>query len=332
MKLLITIPVILSLGLSFAHAQTLTAVPDFGNNPAAIKMYKYVPENMPANAPLVVSLHGCRQDAEIYSRAGWKGLANEWKFYIIFPEQNTSNHAYRCWNWFQADNIKRGRGEIKSIIEMIDKMKADYSIDDRRIYIEGLSAGGYMVPVILASYPDVFAGGATNAGGPAFCAMGEKYSWDVFGWWYLYFSGLNARKCMEGTDKSPGEWGDLVRDEGYSEFVGHWPIISIWHGTADNTVDQINQQEIVDQWTDLHGIDQIPDRKEKLDPNASVFHNEYHNNEGTVLVETWLIPGMTHGTPISVDAEQSCGEEGDYILNEGICAVRQIGLFWGLDK
>lgn len=332
MKLILSILSILSLSLSFTYAGTITLVQNFGSNPGEIKMYKYVPKNVRANAPLVVSLHGCLQDAETYSNIGWKELADKWKFHIIFPEQNTSNNPYRCWNWFQAEDIKRGHGETKSIIEMIDKMKADYSIDDHRVYIEGLSAGGWMVPVILASYPDVFAGGATNAGGPAFCALTEKYFWDFFGWWNLTVAGLRSKKCMGGTDKSPSEWGDLVRNEGYSGYSGSWPIISVWQGSADRTVNKINQQELVDQWTNVHYIDLMPDREEKVGPNSRVIHKEYHNSEGKVLVETYLIPDMKHGTSIALDSEHSCGKESEYILNEGICAVHKIGLFWGLDN
>jgi len=332
MKLIVSILFILSLGLSFAQAETLTPVPGFGDNPGRIKMYKYVPEDIPANAPLVVSLHGCRQDAETYSRAGWKALAEEWKFYLIFPEQTLSNNPYRCWNWFEADNIHRGHGEIQSIIEMIDKMKTNHAIDASRIFIEGLSAGGYLTSILLATYPDVFAGGATNAGGPAFCAMTERYFWDFWGWWYSNSAIRNAEKCIRGTDKSPREWSDLVREEGYDNFNGPWPIISIWHGAADKRVAKMNQQELVDQWTDVHGIDQTADKQEPVGANGNIIHNEYHDQQGTVLVETWLIPGMSHGTPIEVDSEHSCGEEDDYILDEGICAVRKIGQFWGLDE
>ena len=330
MKFILSILFIFILGLPIAHAGTLTPVQDFGDNPGSIKMYKYIPADMPANAPLVVSLHGCRQDAETYSRVGWIELANKWKFYLVFPEQNPGNNMYRCWNWFEADNSKRGKGESESIIGMIDRMKNDYSIDASRIYVEGLSAGGWLVTELLASYPDVFAGGATNAGGPAFCARTEKYYWDVFGWWYLYFGSVGSEKCMAGIDKSPGAWGNLVRDEGYSDFNGSWPIISIWQGSADHTVSKNNQQELVDQWTDVQGIDQVPDRQEKPGPDAGIIHTEYQNNAGTVLVETWLIPGMEHGT--AIDPAHGCGEESEYILDEGICAVRRIGLFWGLDK
>ncbi len=98
-------------------------------------MFIYVPDNVSQNAPLVVSLHGCLQDAETYSNAGWKELADKWKFYLIFPEQNTNNNAYQCWNWFKSEDNRRGYGESKSIIEMIDYMKANYSIDGSRIYI-----------------------------------------------------------------------------------------------------------------------------------------------------------------------------------------------------
>ncbi len=328
------LPLILSMllfGCSFAYSAEIIAVPNFGSNPGEISMYKYVPDNVYSNAPLVVSLHGCLQDATTYSNVGWKELADKWKFYVVFPEQNSSNNKYRCWNWFQSENIKRGQGEIKSIIEMVDRMKADYSIDDTRVYIEGLSAGGWMVSNMLASYPDVFSGGAINAGGPAFCATTEKYSFDIFGWWYLWEGYQKATKCMDGVDQLPSEWGELVRNEGYGGYNGRWPIISIWHGSADKEVDVINQQELVDQWTNVHGIDSTVDISENLDPNDKVIHKEYHNNEGNVLVETYMISGMKHGVPILLDSEHRCGKASDYILNEGICAVRHIGRFWGLD-
>ena len=54
------------------QAGTFTEVIGFGGNPGNLKMYKYVPDNMPVKAPLVVSLHGCSQTASAYSSNGWK--------------------------------------------------------------------------------------------------------------------------------------------------------------------------------------------------------------------------------------------------------------------
>jgi len=315
-----------------AGDETIRPVRSFGSNPGGIGMYTYVPRDMPANAPLVVSLHGCRQDAETYSHAGWKALADRWKFYLIFPEQSRRNNTYGCWNWFQAEDARRGRGEVASIVEMIEKMKSDYSIDDQRIFVEGLSAGGWLVPVLLASYPDLFAGGATNAGGPAFCASSERYWWDVFGWWTLYTGGLQAKQCMNGIDRSPRTWGSLVQKSGYRGYRGPWPLLSIWHGSADTTVDSRNQQELLEQWTQLHRIDTRPDKKEVLNPDGRIDHREYHDQRGRVLVETYLVKGMGHGTAIASEPEGTCGGANLYIIDTGICSVRQIGLFWGLNR
>ena len=56
--------------VSITHAGTFTEVIGFGGNPGNLKMYKYVPDNMTAKAPLVVSLHGCSQNARVYSSFG----------------------------------------------------------------------------------------------------------------------------------------------------------------------------------------------------------------------------------------------------------------------
>ena len=57
---------------------------------------------------------------------------------------------------------RRRRG--RSIRQMIAQMVAEHGIDPRRIFITGLSAGGGMTSVMLATYPEVFAAGAVIAG------------------------------------------------------------------------------------------------------------------------------------------------------------------------
>ncbi len=314
---------------SLASAETLTEVENFGDNPGNISMYQYVPENMPANAPLVLSLHGCRQDAETYSKAGWVQLADQWKFYLVFPEQGRLNNPYLCWNWFQAEDTQRGEGEVRSIIEMIEKMKVDHSIDSSHVYVEGLSAGGYMTSILLATYPDMFAGGAMHAGGPAFCAHTQRYFWDLFRWWNYYTANRDARACMSGEDKTPAEWRSLVEEYGH-DYAGPWPIVSAWQGAADEVVDKLNQQEIVDQWTALHNTDQVEDNEVQLGADASITLSEYKDAAGRTVVQTFKIPELEHG--IAIDPEQTCGEADDYILDADICAVRMIGNFWGLDN
>ncbi len=182
--------------LSAAPALALTTVSSFGSNPGALQMFKHVPASMPANAPLVVALHGCTQTAAAYESAGWTALANTHKFYVVYPQQVSGNNSNKCFNWFESGDIARGAGEALSIKQMVDQMKADHSIDTNRVYVTGLSAGAFMTTVMAATYPDVFAGAAPIAGGPYKCGIGTSA----------------AFSCMSpGVDKTPAAWGDLAR-------------------------------------------------------------------------------------------------------------------------
>ena len=82
----------------------------------------------------------------------------------MFPEQGSANNQNACFNWFEPGDIRRGAGEALSIKQMVDKMISDYDLDPERVFVTGLSAGGYMTTVMLATYPDVFAGRRRHCG------------------------------------------------------------------------------------------------------------------------------------------------------------------------
>jgi len=191
----------------------------FGTNPGALRMFAFAPENLQHGAALVVVLHGCGQTAAGYDLgAGWSTLAKRYGFALLMPEQQPSNNAQGCFNWFNPEDTSRERGEACSIRQMIARMAGDYKVDPHRIFVTGLSAGGAMTSVMLATYPEVFAGGAIIAGLPFGVAT-------------------NVREALNGMYQSPsrpaGELGDLVRKA--SGHKGPWPKISVWHGSADRT-------------------------------------------------------------------------------------------------
>lgn len=297
------------------NADKLTAITDFGRNPGDIAMYIYVPEGVPPHAPLVVALHGCKQDAALYAQNGWLDLADYWKFYLLLPEQSAWNNPDHCWNWFFVGDNRRDWGEMESIRNMVGQMVADYDIDEERIFVEGLSAGGYMAANVLAGYPDIFAAGGISAGGPAYCSP--------------YF--FRVWSCMDGeVDRTPEQWREETLRFGYSA-ASHWPRVSIWHGGDDTRVDIVNQRELVEQWTALHGIDQRADLSNTI---QGAFHAEYQDAAGNVFVESYLIPEMTHGIAIDPGFEEAngCGTVAPYLLDEDICAVYYLGRFFGLDQ
>ena len=154
------------------------AVPDrlsdfveFGSNPGALRARIYVPESLRPGAPLVTVLHGCTQTAAGYDHgSGWSQLAERGGFALLLPEQQRANNANLCFNWFTRNDAIRGSGECLSIRQMIGAVCAAHELDPTRIFITGLSAGGAMTSVMLATYPELFAGGAIIAGLPYGCA------------------------------------------------------------------------------------------------------------------------------------------------------------------
>ncbi|WP_257447935.1 extracellular catalytic domain type 1 short-chain-length polyhydroxyalkanoate depolymerase [Archangium lipolyticum] len=296
----------------------LTQVTGFGTNPGNLRMWKHVPANVPANAPLVVAMHGCAQTADGYTPTGWNALADQLKFYVLYPEQLSANNQNTCFNWFEPGDIARGQGEALSIKQMVDKMKTDHSIDGRRVFVTGLSAGAAMAHVMAATYPDVFSGAAIMAGIPYKCAT----------------TMTAAFSCMSpGTDKTPQQWGDLVRNA-YAGYTGPYPKISLWHGTSDYTVKNTNQTEALEQWTSVHGIDMTADVTETV---AGYPHKVYKNAAGTALVETYAITGMGHGTPVDPaykfpGTSVACGTAGAFVLDTDICSTWYVAKFFGLDN
>ena len=296
---------------------SLTQVDDFGKNPGELLMCVYVPRQLPANRPLIVALHGCSQQAKDYGDGpGWTKLADEYRFALLLPQQTPANNKGRCFNWFEPNDVKRHdaagtTGEAASIWAMIQKMQADYKTDPKQVYVTGLSGGGGMTAVLLAAYPEVFQGGAIVAGIPSGCAQGMAAG----------FSCMNP-----GKDLSPQAWGDQVRAAAPGHTAGDSvPKVAIWQGSADGTVKPRNADELVDQWTNVIGIDQTPDKTATV--NGAEYKG-YADGSGTVLVEKYLIPGMDHG--VAIDPTHGCGKAAPFILDKGICSSRLIVTFWGL--
>lgn len=295
-----------------ASAAELREVTGFGGNPGALRMFEYVPDGLPEGRPVVVAMHGCTQDAAGYGTgAGWVELADSAQFTLVLPQQEQANNANRCFNWFQAGDTARGSGEAESIAQMVQRAIADTGADPARIYVTGLSAGGAMTAALLAAYPDVFAGGGVVAGVPHGCAS----------------SMIDAFTCMNpGKDKTPEQWGDAVRGAG--SHPGPWPTLSIWHGTADATVAPVNQRELVEQWTNVHGIPATPTSTDTI---AGYPHESYADGSGRTLVETISITGMGHGQPIDPgSADGQCGQAGAYLLDVDVCAAWHLSRSWDL--
>ena len=284
----------------------------FGTNPGDLRMFSYAPDSLQPVPALVVVLHGCGQTATGYDLgAGWSTLAKHYGFALLMPEQPPSNNANGCFNWFSPQDSKRGRGEASSIRQMIARMLSDHRIDKHRVFVTGLSAGGAMTSVMLATYPEVFAGGAIIAGLP-------------------YGVASNVREALNGMFQSPArparELGDLVRNA--SKHRGSWPKVSVWHGSADRTVNPANADEIVKQWLDVHQLPSAPMSEGIVDGYPRQI---WWNADGETVVESYTITDMAHGTPLgTAENDQRYGTQGAFLIEAGISSSYHIAHFFGL--
>jgi poly(hydroxyalkanoate) depolymerase family esterase len=290
----------------------LTDLADFGSNPGALRARFYRPVDLPQGAPLVVVLHGCTQTAAGYDRgSGWSELADQHGFALLFPEQQRANNANLCFNWFVPEDVRRDGGEAMSIRQMVEHVAVRNQSDRERIFVTGLSAGGAMSAAMLAAYPEIFAGGAVIAGLPYGVATTVPEAFD------------RMRGQGVGTD---AQLQALAR--GASRHDGPWPTLSVWHGSADQTVVPSNADAIIAQWRGLHGVGAAPTMIETVDGHR---RRVWRDRDGRDVIESYMITGMPHGTPIDPAAADGVGVAAPYMLDAGISSTHHIARFWGLD-
>ena len=283
----------------------------FGPNPGGLAAKTYLPKDIPVGAPLVVVLHGCTQTAGGYDIAsGWSALADEAGFALLYPEQQRANNPNLCFNWFNPSDTARGTGEVGSIVAMIEAMLATHGLDRRRVFVTGLSAGGAMAASLLATHPELFAGGGIVAGLPHGIAATVPEAFD--------------RMRGHGV---PGPDALRRRLETASPHDGPWPTLSIWHGTDDRTVDRSNAEALLAQWHEAHGLDRLESRTETI---GRATRRVWRDADGIERVESYTIPGMGHGTPLDTAGPGGLGTVAPYMLDVGLNSTRRMAAFWGL--
>ncbi|MFZ4877116.1 alpha/beta hydrolase family esterase [Janthinobacterium sp. Mn2066] len=243
-------------------------------NHAGSRNYKlYIPSSYHGQAmPLVVMLHGCTQNPDDFA-AGTQmnALAEEKQCFVVYPAQAQGANSSRCWNWFNAIDQQRGQGEPSIIAGIAQQIIDEYPVNEREVFVAGLSAGGAMAVIVGTLYPEVFAAVGVHSGLPFASAQDLP-------------SALAAMK------------GGAMPDPKRKAPAGGVPII-VFHGDRDTTVHLRNGDELIAQGVRSQEGGKAA-RAASTDgsvPNGHRYTRTTHSQaDGSPLGEYWVIHGAGH--------------------------------------
>ena len=177
--------------------------------------------------PAIMFLHGAgetgtdgKKQAEVGLGAAIKKSPEAWNFIVMFPQKPPGKTG-----WVNHEKL---------VLDMLEKTKKEYSIDNARIYLTGLSMGGYGTWQIAPKHPEIFAAIAPICGGgnpddapklkdmPTWCFHGDADKAVPI---------AKSQQMIDAIKKAGGE-----------------PKFTIYPGVGHNSWDKAYREEKLNEW------------------------------------------------------------------------------------
>jgi poly(hydroxyalkanoate) depolymerase family esterase len=241
------------------------------SNLAGRRAYKlFIPSRYQGQAlPLVVMLHGCTQSPDDFA-AGTRMnfIAEEQTCFVVYPAQPSEANQAKCWNWFRTADQQRGSGEPSLIAGITRQIMRDYSVDPKRVYVGGLSAGAAAAAIMGATYNDLYAAIGVHSG----LACGAA---------------IDLPSAFVAMRQGGGSHDRVIL--GYGSPV---PTI-VFHGDRDITVHPNNGDQILEQSMRTTSTQKQVHRGRV--PGGHAYTRTIHTDaSGRGVFEHWCIHGAGH--------------------------------------
>ena len=119
---------------------------------------KYEPEEKADNLPLIIQLHGAgergdgKDDLKLVDVHGFSKIMDKGEYPAIFVMPQCPKESF----W---------AARVESIIRFVEMLIKEYGVDEKRVYLTGLSMGGFGTWYTSMARPDLFAAIAPICGG-----------------------------------------------------------------------------------------------------------------------------------------------------------------------
>jgi poly(hydroxyalkanoate) depolymerase family esterase len=230
--------------------------------------------------PLLIMLHGCKQNPEDFAAGtGMNDAAEEAGLLVAYPAQSKAANRMGCWNWFQERHQQRGQGEPAIIAGITREVMKRHAVDARRVYVAGLSAGASMAVILGNTYPDLYAAIGVHSG-LAYRGADSAYS-AIFA-------------MQRGARIRPQAPGQAVQ-----QAVSALPAI-VFHGDSDRTVHPDNGKLVIAHSApnSLAGVPpgevELVVRRGQVDGGHAYTQTTYLDQSRKPVAEHWLVHDSGH--------------------------------------
>ncbi len=170
--------------------------------------FLYVPDLLTSNSPIFISCHGMDQDYQYQktNQMPWLPLmADTASFVVVYPVGQAVNGS---WGNMSSGWDMDGMKDINFMLDVVSDVKANYNIDDTRVYMSGFSLGGAFAYYMAQKVPDKVAAVVSLSG------------YDVFG------SSLSGGSRPKPIFHLHGTSDDIMNYSGVENYLKKWRDLS----------------------------------------------------------------------------------------------------------
>lgn len=219
------------------------------------RLYKPPAVRQNERLPLLVMLHGCRQDAEALAASSrMNTIAARERFFVLYPEQDRLSNVQGCWHWYDT-RTGRAQAEANSICAAIDQVCQQQAVGRRRVALAGISAGAGMAVLLATQHPERFLAVAMHSG----IAPGVAHT------------SAGAIKAMIGRRVTASLLPALAAGV-------RLPALLVIHGTADHVVAPGNGAQAAMRWGERVGARASKPRRVQRGARYAAMITDYRAN------------------------------------------------------